>query len=209
MSATGRSDVRDPSDHYATPAWAVRRLLERVQPPGGLCLEPCAGEGAIIRAVAALRPDVLFHAVECREECIPILDHILHCQVAVHGSFQQVPADDRYTCVITNPPYRSALSFVQHALKFAPLVIMLLRLNWLASRTRHAWLWKHVPSVYVLPDRPSFVDGTTDAADYAWMMWHREENVAGLVEVLATTPAEERRGSPERERGQLSLLESV
>jgi hypothetical protein len=50
------------------------------------------------------------------------------------------------------------------------------------------------------------VGGTTDATDYAWMLWHREENVAGLVELLATTPAEERRGSPDRERGQLSLL---
>jgi hypothetical protein len=160
----------------------------------------------VIKAVAAIRPDVLFHAVECRDECIPILDRILTCQVAVRGSFQQVPPDDRYACAISNPPFRSALAFVQHALKFAPIVIMLLRLNWLASRTRNAWLRTHVPNIYVLPDRPSFVGGTTDATDYAWMLWHREENVAGLVELLATTPAEERRGSPDRERGQLSLL---
>jgi hypothetical protein len=206
MSATGRSEVRDPADFYATPAWAVRRLLDRVPLPAGLWLEPCAGEGAIIRAVADVRRDVLFHAVECREECIPTLDRILHCQVAVRGSFLHVPVDPRYAAVLTNPPYRAALAFVQRALKFAPVAAFLLRLNWLAGRTRNPWLGSHMPDVFVLPDRPSFVDGGTDATDYAWMIWRREARAYGRVEVLDTTPAEERRGSPGRERGQQDLF---
>lgn len=71
MSATGRSDVRRLDDFYATPAWCVRRLLEGVNPPGGLWLEPCAGDGAIIRAVEEMRADVKWHAVEyCVVRCV-------------------------------------------------------------------------------------------------------------------------------------------
>ncbi len=204
MSATGRSAVRDPSDYYATPAWCVRRLLEAVELPAGLWLEPCAGEGAIIRAVEEhAHGNVIWHAIEAREECIPILDVISTCQTAVQGSFQAVPADSRYALVLTNPPYRSALQIVQHALKFAPIVVMLLRLNWLASDKRVAWIRAHTPSVFVLPDRPSFVGEGGDATEYAWMAW-------GLgvptVSILGSTPLAERRGHAERTRGQRDLF---
>lgn len=201
MSATGRTaGVRDPADYYASPAWTVHRLLEAVELPGGLWLEPTAGEGAIISAVADKRSDVIWHAVEAREECIPILDNLATCQVAVQGSFQAVPPDRRYAVCLGNPPYRSALPIIQHALKFAPIVVMLLRLNWLASDKRVAWIRAHTPSVFVLPDRPSFVGEGGDATEYAWMAW-------GLgvptVSILGSTPLSERRAahSP-RTRGQ-------
>lgn len=207
MSATGRSNVRDPADFYSTPAWCVYRLLEAVELPGGLWIEPTAGEGAIIKAVSEKRHDVIWHAVEAREECIPILDAIPTINVAVLSGFQTIPADTsgRYACVFGNPPYRSALQIVQHALNFAPLVVMLLRLNWLASDKRVAWIRAHTPSVFVLPDRPSFVGESGDATEYAWMAW-------GLgvptVSILGSTPLSERRAShTPRERVQLSLLE--
>jgi len=207
VSATGRSDVRDPSDYYSSPPWTVHRLLEAVELPGGLWLEPTAGEGAIINAVAEKRRDVVWHAVEAREECIPILDAIPTCQVAVRGSFQAVPVDTsgRYACLVGNPPYRSALQIVQHALEFAPIVVMLLRLNWLASDKRVAWIRANTPSVFVLPDRPSFVGESGDATEYAWMAW-------GLgiptVSILGSTPLSERRAShTPRARGQLSLID--
>lgn len=206
MSATGRSDVRDPADYYSTPAFCVHRLLERVKLPAGLWLEPCAGDGAILRATAEKRPDVIWHAIECREECIPTLDAIPTCQVAVRGAFLSVPADDRYAAVVTNCPYRSALAFVQHALLFAPVAVFLLRLNWLAGAKRGQWVREHMPDVYVLPQRPSFVDGHTDATEYAWMAFTRERRTAGRVEVLGETPAAERTGSPARERGQQDLF---
>jgi len=211
MSATGRSDVRDSADYYATPAFCVRRLLERVQLPGGPWLEPCAGEGAVIKAVNELRSDVDWTAVEYRPECLKPL-HALNLNSVQIDSFTTLSMPLRrahFAVCLSNPPYRSALPFVQRACELADIVVFLLRLNWLAGRERHAWLMKHVPNVYVLPDRPSFVDGGTDATDYAWMLWHREENVAGVIEVLATTPAEERRGSPDRESAQLSLLGDV
>lgn len=203
MSATGRSAVRDPSDYYATPAWCCKRLLEAVDLPGGLWLEPCAGEGAIIRSVADVRQDVRWHAVEYREECIPILDAIPGC-AAVSGAFQRKNGLGPYAVVLTNPPYRSALEFVQLALRFAPIVVMLLRLNWLASAEREPWMRTHTPSVLVLPDRPSFIGKGGDATDYAWLAWGLHD--PPTVQVLAATPLAERSAHTPRTRGQGDLF---
>ena len=64
---------------------------------------------------------------------------------------------------------------------------MLLRLNWLGSEDRAAWLRRHPPSVYVLPNRPSFVEGGgTDATEYAWFIWG--EGFGGTLSVLRATP---------------------
>jgi len=156
-----------------------------------------------LRSVA----NVIWHAVEAREDCLPILDAVPTCQTAVVGSFQAVPVDTsgRYAVCLGNPPYRAALQIIQHALKFSPLVVMLLRLNWLASDKRVAWIRENTPSVFVLPDRPSFVGEGGDATEYAWMVW-------GLgvptVSILGSTPLKERRDLDRklRERGQKELF---
>lgn len=208
MSATGRSNVRDPFDFYPTPAYCVHRLLEAVELPGGLWLEPSAGTGNIMRAVADVRDDVIWHAVEYREECIPALDAVPTCQVAVQGTFQAVPPDPRYSVVMGNVPYKSSLAFVQHAMRFAPLVVMLLRLNWLASDKRVKWMRAHTPSVFVLPDRPSFTGEGGDATDYAWMVWGLPP--PATVTILGSTPLEERRmESLERDRDQGLLFSQL
>ena len=207
MSATGRSDVRDPADYYATPAWATHRLLERVELPAGRWLEPCAGEGAIIQATQAVRGDVAWTALEVRAECREPL-HDLRVESVQIGSFTAPTLPllhAAYDVVLTNPPYRVALAFARRALELAPVVALLLRLNWLASAKRAAWMHAHTPSIFVLPDRPSFVGGHGDATEYAWLVWGLY--AVPTVEILATTPKTESNGSPERERGPLELLE--
>ena len=74
MSSTNRGGKRQDLDVYPTPAWVVDRLLEVVDFPGGRWLEPCAGDGAIMRAVNAWRADVRWDACELRAECTPALD---------------------------------------------------------------------------------------------------------------------------------------
>jgi hypothetical protein len=78
--------------------------------------------------------------------------------------------------VITNPPYNRADAFVERALaERAPhpwtTVAMLLRLNWLGGMKRAAFHRRHTADVYVLPRRPSFTGGGTDATEYAWLVW--------------------------------------
>lgn len=59
MTATGRSSKLSPSaDNYPTPGWCVRRFLEAwpsLAHVGTRWLEPCAGDGSIIRAVDEFR----------------------------------------------------------------------------------------------------------------------------------------------------------
>lgn len=200
VSATGRSDVRRADDFYQTPAWCVRRLMEAVEFPVGYWLEPCAGDGAIIRAcnqVLAERSEkVEWTAVELRTEAhsslelladAPIMDDFLTAGLDSY--------DSEWDVCITNPPYSLALPFIQAALPLADHVAMLVRLNFLASARRSGFFRTDMPDVYVLPNRPSFTEnGRTDATEYCWAVWTPERGRRrGYVHVLDETPAAERR----------------
>jgi hypothetical protein len=165
----------------------------------------------LMQAVADKRNDVIWHAIEFRGECLPELDAIPTCQVAVQGSFQAVPADPRYAVVLTKPPCRSALAFAQHALKFSSVVLFLLRLNWLASAKHASWIRRHLQHLYVLPDLLSCVGDSSDATDpvdYGWFLFRHPEDVSlPTITILATTPASERANRTARTRGQRDLFD--
>ena len=193
MSATGRGAARQVADFYPTPAWCVRRLLERLELPGGTWLEPAAGEGAIIRAVNSMRSDLEWYGFEKRQECRGHLVPLVENECTVISNFLSRPARAFADVVITNPPYWMAMEYVVHALAFAPWVVMLLRLNFLGSEKRSAFFRREMPNVYVLPNRPSFTGGGTDATEYAWFVWTPERGRrSGRQEVLAATPASDR-----------------
>ncbi|WP_436663579.1 hypothetical protein ACOALA_13645 [Alicyclobacillus acidoterrestris] len=79
---------------------------------------------------------------------------------------------ERYDFIITNPPFSLAQEFVEKSLTLANCVIMLLRLNFLASGKRKEFWEKHPPTaIHVLTKRPSFTGTGTDATDYAWFVW--------------------------------------
>jgi hypothetical protein len=186
VSATNRGAERSAQDFYSTPAWCVRAVLREI-PPGGVILDPCCGSGAILAAISdfkwgALRGFELdaaraakalevveggpihwltpapFHAIECR-------DALSEDPWLVDG-FEPAPVDSaihwrtaraRPDIVLTNPPYSLAMPFVLRALREASIVVMLLRLNWLASMDRLSFHRKHPADVFVLPRRPAFV----------------------------------------------------
>jgi hypothetical protein len=185
VSATNRSDVRDELDRYDTPAWCVRRLLEAADLRPGKWLEPSAGRGAICSAVddypMSEWVDWLRLDISPRSPGIVQADFLTH---RFASSFD---------VIIGNPPYRLAEDFARRAVGLAPVVAFLLRLNWLASAKRAEWMREHTPSIYVLPNRPSFTGGGTDATDYAWFVWRKD--AAPEVKILATTPASERRSA--------------
>jgi hypothetical protein len=95
-----------------------------------------------------------------------------------------------FDVVITNPPYNRSLDFVETSMHWAPIVVMLLRLDWLTSQKRNAFIQEHLPDVYVLPNRPSFTNQGTDSTGYAWFVWGQD---GGRIEVLDLTPKEERK----------------
>lgn len=175
MSATNRGSERCKDDAYYTPEWAVRALLQTVELPGGLWLEPACGTGNIIRAVEDLRPgrqqwDANDINPDSSMACLREFPHSTIRQV-YNGDYLQTPPAATYSVAITNPPYSLALEFVQQAQRQASIVVMLLRLNWLGSKKRAEFLRGRMPNVYVLPKRPSFSEGATDSCEYGWFVW--------------------------------------
>lgn len=208
MSATGRSDVRLPDDAYITPAWTIHRFLEACRPGGNVWLDPGAGDGAIIKAVNEKLGDTKpkWLAVELREECRELLEPL--ADEVVIGDYLGCKPDSFHTrpdVVIGNPPYSLAYDFIRHSLDLTGdgAVVMLLRLNFLASKKRFAFFRSHPPDVYVLPNRPQFRHGinpetgkpfTSDATEYGWFVWVGwRARTHGRIQVLTPTPTVGRR----------------
>jgi hypothetical protein len=190
MSSTNRKAERREADFYATPHWTVHRLLEALPLPGGVWFEPCAGEGDIIKAVNAKRDDVTWHAHELREECALSLGNIKRIQQVNFGDILQCHSVPSASVCISNPPFSIAQPILEHLLKgdFEHL-IFLQRVNWCAG-PRAALFREIQPSLYVLPDRPSFTGGSTDSIEYGWWVFDAE----GKLSILNNTPLRERQG---------------
>lgn len=186
MSSTNRGAERRVADFYPTAAWCVHRLLEAWQPQGELWCDPCAGEGAIVRAVRSLELPVSWIVGDIRPDVASILRELQPAGLFIWDYLKHsVQAD----VILTNFPFSLAQEFLTKALKDAPTVAALLSLNFLGSAERAAW-WHELPPVqlYILPDRPSFSgDGGADSVTYAWYVWQRGID-AGPPVVLATTP---------------------
>lgn len=198
MSATNRTDgQRDPDglDFYETPAWAVRRVLERVEIPVGRWLDPCAGTGAIRRAA-----DPCFDSEWLMYEIEP--GRATECRIHASDFFlANVPRWN--TCAIFNPPFPMAEAFVRSCLQLADHVLCLQRVNWAAKRG--PLLSSHPADVYMLPDRPAFGLNKhgkvgTDATEYAWFHWHKD--AFGLFRVLDRTPRAELKEAADRIRSE-------
>ena len=138
----------------------MHRFLERAKLPGGLWMEPMAGEGAIIKAVNEKRSDVSWVANELREECRPQLIAIKPQVSVTIGDFFTLPPPKQYrsriTVSITNPAFSIAMEAIEHSLNFADYVIHLLRLNFLGTERRNKFFQSNMPDVYVVPNRISF-----------------------------------------------------
>lgn len=165
-------------------------------------MDPCAGDGAIIRA-AACRQDVTWWGVEVREECAPALAPLLGERLMIQDFFT-VTSPLLFDVILTNPPYSCAQEFIAASMECARQVVMLLRLNYLSSVRRSAFMRTYPPDVYILPNRPSFSpDGGTDSIEYAWFVWPgRTRRTHGSVRILATTPVHVRSGLLPNRQGQ-------
>jgi hypothetical protein len=173
-----RAENANPHDFYPTPAWCTRALLAVLDVRGKTVLEPCAGTGAIAEALRAAGADV---------SCIEIEPKRAEQSNALCADFLTIePAARAHDMVITNPPFALAMEFVQRSLLWAPTVAMLLRISWLASLKRAAFLRANTPSLYVLPKRPSFTGKGTDSADYAWFVWGESSPTVRILEVPAS-----------------------
>lgn len=188
MSATNRGAVRRESDFYATPLETVYSFLDAYDgiKPSDSILEPSAGDGAIIKALRNRGYRNHIDAVELRAEERYAL---LGCADRVRiGDFLKMDKLDFYDVIIGNPPYSMALEFIEKSLEIirpGGRVIMLLRTNFLESKTRFQF-WKDNPlsGLYCLHKRPSFTGKGTDATSYSWFVWVKSESNEQTIKVI-------------------------
>jgi len=119
------SERRD--DCYDTPPVAVEALL-KVEKVPELVWEPCCGTGNIVGVLRTHGHTVVASDLNDRG-----------CPDSVSGVdflFPPPSGYDSVDAIVTNPPYSLAIPFIETALARAPLVIMLLRLQFFESERR-------------------------------------------------------------------------
>ena len=191
MSATNRGSKRINSDFYVTPQQSIEVLLDNIKHianpfnPNYKILEPSAGDGAICKVLKHKLPYARVVANEIREE---ENRHLKTLANQVHNyDFLEYPS---HYCdcdlIITNPPFSLAQEFIEKALSISKpntYVIMLLRLAFLESKKRHAF-WQKYPlsELYVLSQRPKFINNKSDATAYGWFVWNKTQVERNIVE---------------------------
>lgn len=174
MSSTNRGEYSNSS--WETPRWVVNRLLEEIDLPTGLWLEPCAGNGRIIQAVNYDRPgQIRWSAVELQANRYDNLKKIPNV-TAYNEDFlkwgaksalkdlgvKYDPASGRryYDVSIGNYPFELSMDVLSKCLVLADHVVMLQRINWLgggSNNGKNGFLRDCMPDVYPLPDRIRFL----------------------------------------------------
>lgn len=154
-------------DLYETPPEATEALIAAESLPHYIW-EPACGRGAISKVLADHG-----HCVYSSD----INDYGFGVGGVDFLSIKQRRVD--VEAIVTNPPYRLAQKFVEHALFHAPKVVMLLRLAFLESERRTPILeGGKLQTVFVFRNRLPFMhrdgwDGNkvSSAVAFAWFVW--------------------------------------
>jgi len=165
MSATNRGAKRVADDFYATQPWVVERFLEAwpdvTAYDGCDWVEPGAGDGAIIRAVNSIfdreelaRPE--WTAVEINPGRRKPLEETGAKLVAI-GDVLKFDPFEKFAVAMGNPAFAIAMDVIAWCRAHARHTALLLRLDFLGSAKRAAFMRGDMPDVFVLPNRPSFV----------------------------------------------------
>jgi hypothetical protein len=159
-------------DLYETPRVAVETLLRIEKLPHHIW-EPACGPGAIVSVLrehghAVWATDLVDYECPCSESGI---DFLMERQL--HASIE---------AIVTNPPFKLATEFVEHALLICPRVVMLLRLAFLESTRRGPIMdGGYLARVYPFANRLPMMhrDGwegprASSATPFCWFVWDRD-----------------------------------
>lgn len=123
---------RNPRDFYSTPPEAVRPLLPYLS--GGQYVEPCAGNGALIRALFELAPN---------EELVDSYDIDPRCVGVRAANALYTRPSFIFDCFITNPPWSRDIlhPLIDHLTSMAP-AWLLLDADWMHTKQAAPYLKK-------------------------------------------------------------------
>ena len=202
---------RDPKDRYYTPRWCVDLVLGledeklRTAVAAGMkhgVLEPSAGGGALLRGLArsvdwlpnGYRPRVVACDLDPDprpEACLGFAD----VEWRRGDFFSQAFRPHEFGLAILNPPFSLGEAFVRRCRQVSRWALALLRLPFLETQERSAWLASDAPDVFVLARRPQYYRPThatsrtggpssQDTVTSAWMLWGPTPRAEGRVRVL-------------------------
>lgn len=168
-------------DYYATPYQATEALLDR-ETFAPVIWDPAAGGGHILEVANQRGYGVTGTDIVIRNPDFTYCDFLLS------------PAESTIDCcdIITNPPYKQSVEFVEQALRILSpgrKVAMLLPLTFLESKKR-AKLFENAPPliIYVFQSRiHCWPDGnpnrvtTHSSVSYAWYVWRVGENKEPII----------------------------
>lgn len=176
MTSAAEERARELSQFFTNGELASQIASWAAVTPRMRVLEPSCGDGALLQAIAGITPLAIGFEIDRKiaehtdirtphGESIPIF----WCD------FMEVEPEDHFPfhLVVMNPPYEHGadLEHVLHALQFAPRVVALLRLNFLAGMKRHRQLWQNhtLNRLAVFGRRPEFRSpfGHGAKSDYA------------------------------------------
>lgn len=165
---------REPTDFYATDPKALEVFLETLKQDGialprKIC-EPACGMGHLSEVLKS-------HGYE-------VDSYDLHNHGYGKIGVDFLKSDLKYECLLTNPPYKYALSFVKKSLENVSsngYVVMFLKIQFLEGKERYKFFRKNPPKfVYVNSSRQNCAKNAdfekhirNSAICYAWFVWQK------------------------------------
>ena len=165
---------RVKEDYYATPKEATESLLNSFSLEGCKTFyEPACGEGHISKVLKRFYPDKHIKSTD-----------LINRGYGIGGiNFLDLNSEQKWDCIITNPPFKFAQEFIEKGLKFSKkYVIMFAKIQLLEGVARKKLFNKFPPKyVYVFTKRvnplrngsPVDENGKKWASTmcFAWFVW--------------------------------------
>lgn len=179
--STADTGTRNAFDLYETPAWMVASLLEHHPiDRDSLVLEPCCGDGAIVRALEAGGfTRIITNDLDARHTASRHRD-------ATDPAFWEMVTIAESDWVISNLPFNVAIHIVEHAVSVAKVgCAFLLRKTFteptpssgdladVKPTSRGPWLSIHPPTHTIALPRHSFRGDGSDTAAVDWFIWRK------------------------------------
>lgn len=186
---------RVENDFYATNPKAVEMLLKQYDIFGKKILEPCVGQGHIVKAVENFyRGGITF-------TCLDIVDRGF--PNTIQQDFLTWETDEKFEAIITNPPFSLAKEFVEKGLELLDekgQMAMFLKIQFLEGEKRRELFKKYPPKyIYVFERRMATwnngqefnIDQKTGKAKkwattmcHAWFVWEKGSTSEPIVRFL-------------------------
>jgi hypothetical protein len=169
-----RHEAHDSLDDFPTPPWATRALVSHIlcgycPAPLTSAWDPACNRGYMVRPLTEY-----FGRVAASD----IHDYGWSGQNGTSDFLFESAA--KVDWIITNPPFRLAARFAEHALKLRPAhgVALLVRTSFLEGQDRYESLFSKTPPNIVaqFSERVPMVKGRHDpeastATSYCWLVW--------------------------------------